>query len=83
MRSCLSKLLEQQDFILRAIEDGSQVDVIYCDFEKGFNKKGLKILEAKLKHFGIKGTLLNWIKNFINGRKFSVKVNNKFQRKKR
>ena len=37
-RSCLSQLLEHHDEILRMLEDGSNVDVIYTDFEKAYEK---------------------------------------------
>ena len=37
-RSCLSQLLEHHDKILQMMEEGGNVDVIYTDFEKAFEK---------------------------------------------
>jgi hypothetical protein len=37
-KSCLSQLLEHQDEILRMLEQGENVDVIYTDFEKAMRK---------------------------------------------
>ena len=37
-RSCLTQLLTHYDEILRQIEEGHQVNVLYIDFEKCFDK---------------------------------------------
>ena len=37
-KSCLSQLLEHHDEILKKLENGENVDVIYTDFEKAFEK---------------------------------------------
>ena len=72
--SCLSKLITQIDDILEAVESGYQVDVIYADMLKGFDRIDIRILCSKLKIFGICGKLLIWIENFVKKRMFAVKV---------
>jgi len=73
-RSCLTQLLEHYDEILRQIEEGNQVNVLYIDFEKCFDKIDFKILLNKLKLKGVTGNAYNWIKNFLTNRTFRVKV---------
>ena len=73
-RSCLSQLLEHQLDILEALGDGLDVDVIYLDFAKAFDKVDHGILLHKLKSRGIKGILLRWIEAFLTGRKQCVAV---------
>ena len=70
LMSCLSNLLEQQDYILTGLENQAEIDSIYSDLEKCFEKLDLKIMCAKLRFFGIKGKVLAWIINFVTNRKF-------------
>jgi hypothetical protein len=74
-RSCLSQLLEHHDEILRIMEEGGNIDVIYTDFAKAYDKVDHTILLKKLKHqFGITGKLGVWIENFLTGRKQQVLI---------
>ena len=73
-RSCLSQLLKHYDDILRKMEEGNQVNVLYIDFEKCFDKVDFKILLNKLKLKGVKGKAYNWLKNFLTKRTFKVRV---------
>ena len=74
-RSCLSQLLAHFDAITTFLEKGSNVDVIYLDFSKAFDKVDHKILLCKLKNLGINPTVLEWIKSFLTGRIQVVTVN--------
>jgi hypothetical protein len=57
-RSCLSQLLEHHDEILKMLEDGVNVDVIYTDFAKAYEKIDHAQLLKKIKNqFGITGKL--------------------------
>ena len=67
-RSCLSQLLSHYDSILSKLEEGKEVDVIYLDFSKAFDKVDHEILLSKLKSIGIRGKLLTWIKSFLKNR---------------
>lgn len=74
-RSCLSQLLIHYDKILEALETGSNVDVIYLDFAKAFDKVDFAVTLDKLKALGIGGKLLKWIRSFLTDRHQSVVVN--------
>ena len=73
-RSCLSQLIEHQNRILEGLENDEEVDVIYLDFAKAFDKVHHGILLQKLQMSGITGKILCWIKNFLSDRKQSVSV---------
>ena len=49
-RSCLTQLMENYDKILNMVEKGNNVDVIYLDFAKAFDKVDHGILCHKLKN---------------------------------
>ena len=67
-RSCLSQLLAHQNNIIEGLEDGLDVDVIYLDFAKAFDKVHHIILTNKLKKIGIGDKLLKWIEAFLINR---------------
>ena len=73
-RSCLSQLLEHYDNVLKALENGNGLDVLYLDFEKAFDKVDFGVLCRKLSKLGIGGQLMVWIKNFLIGRTQRVVV---------
>ena len=56
------------------MDSGSDVDVIFVDFAKAFNKVPHQRLLSKLKSHGISGKVLNWIKNWLSGRVQRVQV---------
>ena len=60
------------------LESGGQVDVMYSDFEKAFDKIPHKRLISKLISCGFNSTLINWIQDFLQSRKFRVRVNSSF-----
>lgn len=74
-RSCLSQLLGHYDYILSQLEQGKNVDVIYLDFAKAFDKVDHGILLHKLRDMGIKGQLGVWIHSFLTDRYQYVAVN--------
>ena len=74
-RSCLSQLLDYHDRIISLLERGLNVDSIYLDFAKAFDKVDHKILLAKLSALGVRGKLLTWIESFLSSRTQRVIVN--------
>ena len=51
-----------------AVDAGLVVAVAFIDFKKAFDSVSHAILEMKLKRdFGISGSLLGWIKSYLNG----------------
>ena len=60
------------------LEYGGQVDVMYSDFEKAFDKVPHRRLISKLISYGFNSTFINWIQDFLKSRKFRVRVNSSF-----
>ena len=59
------------------LENGENVDSIYLDFSKAFDKCDLGIMMHKLKALGIKGKLGIWLHNFLTLRKQQVVISGK------
>ena len=74
-RSCLSQLLKHYDDILKGLENGQNVDTIYLDFSKAFDKVDKGILARRMKEMGIHGRLGEWIFNFLSGRQQIIIAN--------
>ena len=74
-RSCLSQLLDQFEKVLRRLEENENVDVIYLDFAKAFDKVDYNVLLDKLIMMGIEGKILKWITSFLRDRTQQVMVN--------
>ena len=74
-RACLSQLLAHFDKVLSRLEDGLNVDTIYLDFSKAFDKVDHRILMEKLNSIGIGGKLAKWIHSFLFDREQVVIVN--------
>jgi hypothetical protein len=76
-RSTMLQLLHMLDRWTQYLEEGGQVDAIYTDFEKAFDKVPHRRLISKLKAFGINSNIVNWVQDFLSDRKHRVKVNGK------
>ena len=74
-RSCLSQLLAHYDKILTLLDQGFNVDVVYLDFAKAFDKLDFNITLAKLKSLGIDGKIGRWLHSFLTNRLQTVIVN--------
>ena len=74
-RTCLSQLLEHQNKILEKLEKSNNVDVIYIDFAKAFDRVDHGLLLKKLKKNGFNGKIGVWIHNFLSNRQQCVAVN--------
>ena len=67
-KSTTSQLLHVLHNIHTMLEKRCQVDTVYFDFAKAFDKVSHHLLLLKLQKFGIKGNLLHWFKNYLSGR---------------
>ena len=63
-RSVDTNLLTFTDEILEALDKGYQVDAVYTDFAKAFDKICHNTLLMKLWRLGIHGDLFRWIKSY-------------------
>lgn len=62
------------DFLLGAMDNNKQVDVVYTDFSKAFDKINHDILIKKLMEIGVHGSLLRWIDSYLRNRSQAVCV---------
>ncbi|XP_062601422.1 uncharacterized protein LOC134263130 [Saccostrea cucullata] len=60
------------DQIARNRDQGYQTDIVLLDFSKVFEKVPDQRLLLKLKHFGVSGTTVGWIKDLLSQRTQSV-----------
>ena len=73
-RSTMSQLLTHVDYILSELCSDREVDAIYLDFSKAFDRVDIEVLLAKLKRYGIGGKIYDWIRAWIKGRHQCVVV---------
>ena len=73
-RSCILQLIEYMDIIYEAFDNGKQLDVIYTDFEKAFDRVDHGLLMRKLHLTGVRGKLLSLISSYLSSRYQIVKV---------
>ena len=72
-KSCATNLLESLDIITASLEKHLPVDILFTDFRSAFNKVSHRLLvEVKLPAYGIRGKLLNWIRDFLTDRQQRV-----------
>lgn len=67
-RSTVTNLSIFQSYIIQAFRGGDQVDAIYTDFSKAFDKVCHSILINKFKALGSQGALLQWIASYLSNR---------------
>jgi hypothetical protein len=56
----------------RNLDDDQQTDVCIMELSKAFDKVSHNFLTHKLKHYGIRGKVNNWIESFLSGRTQAV-----------
>ena len=70
-RSCLTQLVEVLDFVGSQLHNGGQVDVIYLDLSKAFDKVSHCKLLNKLHDYGFGGKLLAWFESCLSVRSYA------------
>jgi hypothetical protein len=60
---------------VNAIDAGKQVDIIYTNLSKAFDRVPHHILVKKLSSYGMTGSFLNWLKSYLSDRTFYVVMN--------
>ena len=66
--SCESQLITTVNDLAKCLNEKGQFDVLVLDFHKAFDKVTHLHLLKKLHHYGICGTLLQWLKCFLTDR---------------
>lgn len=76
-RSCESQLLLTVNDLAEGLRDKEQVDAILLDFSKAFDRVPHERLLLKLHHLGVRGVLLDWVRDFLSGRSQQVVLEGK------
>ena len=80
-RSCTTQLLSTIYDWFSELDNNVPVDAIYLDFRKAFDAVPHLRLINKLYGYGIRGQLLEWIKDFLSERYQYVTINDKSSKK--
>lgn len=75
--TCLQLLKVMEDWT-RILDEGGQVDSVYFDFQKAFDKVSHQHLLKKLAAYNIHLTIAGWISSFLKSRKQRVSVAGSF-----
>ena len=72
--SCETQLITTIEDLARGLNSQQQLDLLILDFSKAFDVVGHQRLLSKLFHYGIRGTSLKWMENWLTGRTQKVVV---------
>mgnify|MGYP000512335400 FL=1 len=67
-RSTVTNLIDVSQYIAESIGEGLQVDVIYLDFSKAFDRLDHKVLIQKLAAFGFSNSLVKLFMSYLSDR---------------
>ena len=67
-RSTVTNLLEFSNCAISVLESGEQLDVVYTDIRKAFDRLNHSILLKKLNSIGVYASLLSWIRSYLQNR---------------
>ena len=73
-RSCTTQLLLAHHDWSKALDNSGQVDVVFIDFAKAFDLVNHSILLTKLYKYGVRGSLLEWCRDYLTDRQQKVVV---------
>ena len=73
-RSCLTQLISVLHYIGGQLDAGKQIDIIYLDMSKAFDKVDHTKLLGRLQQYDISGKLHDWFRSYLQGGKQQVTV---------
>ena len=73
-KSCLTQLLHHFDDIIEALSNGDDMDDVYLDYAKAFDKVDHQLLIRKLQLYGFHPKIIIWIESFLTNRTQQVFV---------
>ena len=76
-KSCTTNLLEFMETVIKEYDENGNMDIIYLDFAKAFDKVNKERLLQKIKANRIDQRPLNWIRNWLSGRRQKTVLNGK------
>lgn len=72
--SCESPVMEMNQKILDALNNGKKIGVVFLDISKAYDSMPHKILLHKMENYGIRGTPLKLFENYFHKRQQCVKI---------
>lgn len=72
-KSTVTNLVILEGVVMNALNEGAQVDCIYLDFSKAFDRVNHQLLLAKLQGYGVNGPLLMWLESYLSNRTLVVR----------
>lgn len=73
-RSTITNLLVYTSYLFEGIDGNKQIDSVYTDFRKAFDRVDHKLLLEKIAFNGIRGDLWRWFKSYITNRTQKVVI---------
>ena len=73
-RSCTTQLLNTINDWFLHLDEKTPVDAVYLDFRKAFDTVPHERLLNKLYGYGIRGDVLNWVRDFLSDRSQYVSI---------
>ena len=74
-KSCATNLLEFLEVVTRVVDEGKNMDIVFLDFAKAFDKVPKERLLAKLTAHGVGGRVQHWVRQWLTERKQRVVLN--------
>ena len=74
-RSTVLQLLHVLNIWIEILDQGGDLEVVYCDFMKAFDKVPHRRLIHKIEKYGITENILGWIESFLSDRTQCVVIN--------
>lgn len=75
-RSTGTNLMEFSYFCQTGMRNGNQIDVLYTDFAKAFDRVNHKILIGKIRQWNLPINLIRWIESYLANRRQFVSYGN-------
>ncbi|CAM5107791.1 unnamed protein product [Natator depressus] len=77
-KSCLTNLLELFEGVIKHVDMGNPVDIVYLDFQKAFDKVPHQKFLNEVRSQGISGEILSWISKWLKDGKQRIGINDQF-----
>jgi hypothetical protein len=76
--SCATQLLTTTQTLMKEVDEGGCIQAVILDFSKAFDKVSHHLLIGKLISFGFSNDIVNWIFDFLVGRRQRVVLQGAF-----
>ena len=72
---CTDALLHIDNYVTNALSSRNHAPILSIDFEKSFDRIGVHVIISSLKKWKVGPKIFNYVKSYLNGRNFRVKIN--------